>query len=183
MENCLGTLVITINIAGAFDRVWCAGLLEKLCAKGIKDTSLLIFMSNCLQGRSFYCHHQQTTIQGPSSREASVSQGSDLRPVLQNLYIDGFLRNLPVVSAYADDCMLYHSYCCQDSQQAVADINQQLCRTEEWRARWQVNFAPEKTQATVVSQSLAALQAVDARLISGNTTLPLQDCIRILGVD
>ena len=46
-----------------------------------------------------------------------------------------------------------------------------------------MSFAPEKTQAMVVSRSAAAMQAVEGRVMFGSTTLPLQDYIRILGVD
>ena len=113
---------------------------------------------------------------------ASVPQRSVLGPVLWNLYIDDLLRTLPAVSAYTDDCTLSCSYSRQDSQCAVADVYQQLQAIHEWRERWQVNFAPEKTKAMVVSRSPVASQAVEGAGKFGPITLALQDHVKILGV-
>ena len=113
LDNGLDTLVVALDIAGAFDRVWHAGLLEKLHAKGIHG-HLLALMSDYLHDRSLH-----VVVGGQQSRNlpvgASVPQGSVLGPVLWNLYIDDLLRTLPAVSAYADDCTLSRSYCRQDN--------------------------------------------------------------------
>ncbi|MPC68001.1 hypothetical protein E2C01_062190 [Portunus trituberculatus] len=53
---------------------------------------------------------------------------------------------------------------------------------EQWGEVWQVNFAPEKTQAMVISRSPDASQAVSGELCFGGKCLPLQDYIKILGV-
>ncbi|KAG0716298.1 hypothetical protein GWK47_010007 [Chionoecetes opilio] len=47
----------------------------------------------------------------------------------------------------------------------------------------QVNFAPEKTQAMVVSRSPAAGPAVEGRLRFGGVPLPLQEAVKVLGVE
>ncbi len=181
LDEGLDTLIVALDIAGAFDRVWHEGLLEKLRVKGIQG-DLLRLMGDYLRGRTLH-----VVVNGQQSRDlpvgASVPQGSVLGPVLWNLYIDDLLRGLPAISAYADDCTLSCSYSRQDSQRVVAGINQQLHLIEEWGKRWQVNFAPEKTQAMVVSRSPAASQAVAGRVLFGGVTLPLKDDIRILGVD
>ena len=55
------TVVVALNIAGVFDRVWHRGLLEKLIAKGIQG-DLLMLLENYLQGRTF-----QVIINGQAS--------------------------------------------------------------------------------------------------------------------
>ena len=174
------TLVVALDIAGAFDRVWHSGLLAKLRAKGVAG-SLLTLLGDYLHGRSL-----RVVINGrtstPAPIGASVPQGSILGPILWNIYIDDLLRQLPAVKAYADDCTVAVSYCRQDSRRAVATVNRQLKTAEEWGALWQVNFAPEKTHAMVVSRSPAATQAVEGQLRFGDVQLPLQDNIKILGV-
>ncbi|KAG0722636.1 hypothetical protein GWK47_044120 [Chionoecetes opilio] len=47
----------------------------------------------------------------------------------------------------------------------------------------EVNFAPEKTQAMVVSRSPAAGPAVERRLRFGGVPLPLQEAAKVLGVE
>ncbi|KAG0712090.1 hypothetical protein GWK47_002146 [Chionoecetes opilio] len=54
---------------------------------------------------------------------------------------------------------------------------------QEWGTRWQVTFAPEKTQAMVVSRSPAAGPAVEGRLRFGGVPLPLQEAVKVLGVE
>ena len=175
------TVVVALDIAGAFDRVWHGGLLEKLRAKGIQG-DLLLLLGNYLQGRTL-----QVVVNGQASEslpvEASVPQGSVLGPVLWNIYVDDLLQQLPAVSAYADDCTLSCSYPRHDSVRAADEVNQQLSVIQEWGTRWQVNFAPEKTQAMVVSRSPAAGPAVEGRLRFGGVPLPLQKAVKVLGVE
>ena len=181
LDEGLDTLVVALDIAGAFDRVWHAGLLEKLRAKGIQG-GLLLLLGDYLHGRTL-----QVVVNGQSSRplpvEASVPQGSVLGPILWNIYLNDLLQLLPTVSAYADDCTLSRSYRRQDSQLVIEEVNQQLSLIKEWGERWQVNFAPEKTQAMVISRSPAAAQAVEGWVRFGAAILPLQEHIKILGVD
>ncbi len=106
-----------------------------------------------------------------------------LGPVLWNIYVDNLLRQLPAVSAYADDCTLSCTYPRHESVRAAEKINQQLGVIQEWGARWQVTFAPEKTQAMEVSRSPAAEPAVEGGLRFGGLPLELQESVKILGVE
>ena len=51
LDEGLDTLVVALDIDGAFDRVWHAGLAEKLRSKGI-HSNLLELLENYLQGRT-----------------------------------------------------------------------------------------------------------------------------------
>ena len=180
LDEGLDTLVVALDIAGAFDRVWHSGLLAKLRAKGVAG-SLLRLLEDYLQGRTLRVA-LNGRISKPARIRASVPQGSVLGPVLWNVYIDDLLRQLPAVKAYADDCTFSLSYCRQDSQRAVAAVNKQLKAAEEWGKAWQVDFAPNKTHAMVVSRSPAASQAVEGQLQFEGVRLPLQDTIKVLGI-
>ncbi len=76
----LDTLVVFLDIAGAFDRVWHSGLVAKLRSKGIAG-SLLTLLEDLLQGRSL-----RVLVNGRTSTPApiggSVPQGLILGPVL-----------------------------------------------------------------------------------------------------
>ena len=180
LDEGLDTLVVALDIAGAFDRVWHSGLIEKLRAKGVEGP-LLRLLKNYLQKRTL-----RVVINGRTSTpldiRASVPQGLVLGPLLWNVYIDDLLRQLPAMKAFADDCTLSFSYCRQESQRASTAINKQLQLVEEWGRAWQVSFAPSKTHAMVISRSPAAPQALANRLRFGGSCLPLQNSVKILGV-
>ena len=116
--------MVALDIAGAFDKVWHRGLLEKLRAKGIQG-GLLQLLGNYLEDRSL-----SVVVNGQTSEslpvEASVPQGSILGPLLWNIYVDDLLQLLPAVTACADDCTLSYSYHRQDSGRAAEAINQEL---------------------------------------------------------
>ncbi|KAG0720631.1 hypothetical protein GWK47_048142 [Chionoecetes opilio] len=90
------TVVVALDIAGAFDRVWHGGLLEKLRAKGIQG-DLLLLLGDYLQGRTL-----QVVVNGQASSPASRSispTGSVLGPFPVEHYVDDLLQQLPAVSA------------------------------------------------------------------------------------
>ena len=173
--------MIALDIAGAFDRVWHKGLLVKLRARGIQG-DLLDLIEDYLTGRTL-----RVVINGQTSREypigASVPQGSVLGPILWNIFIDDLLQQHPEVSAYADDCTLATTYSREDSLQEAGQLNNKLQSIQEWGALWQVNFAPEKTQAMVISRSPAAKATMRDKITMNGEALPILDHISILGVD
>ena len=97
MDEGLDTLVVALDIARVFDRVWHAGLLEKICAKGIQG-NLLKLLENYLQGKTL-----RVVINGQTSQlspmQASVPQGSVLGPILWIIYIDDLLWQIPTLLA------------------------------------------------------------------------------------
>ena len=97
---------VALDISKAFDRVWHAGLLDKLKSYGISSQIFRLvfsFLSNrCLR----------VVLNGKSSQEyaviAGVPQGSILGPTLFLLYINDFPDNVICdIAIYADDTTLY----------------------------------------------------------------------------
>ena len=118
------SLVIALDIAGAFDRVWHRGLLAKLEQFGVAGDLLELF-SSYLQDRCL-----RVVVSGRTSAtypiEASVPQGSILGPILWNIYFNELLQSLPLASAYADDCTLSHSYNRVEIAYVIEDTNRHL---------------------------------------------------------
>ena len=175
------TVVVALDIAGAFDRVWHQGLLVKLAALGVSG-DLLDLLSSYLTGRTIH-----VVVNGKSSSNhdvgASVPQGSVLGPILWNVFFNDLLQALPSSSAYADDCTLSYSYEKNDVDGVVARVNEHLDRIAAWGEKWQVNFAAEKTQCMVISRSPNDSQMIQGRLSFNGGTLNIDDHIDILGVE
>ena len=175
------TLVVALDIAGAFDRVWHRGLVAKLYAKGIQG-DLLDLLKDYLTARTL-----RVVVAGHGSQqypvEASVPQGSVLGPILWNIYIDDLLQEHPEISAYADDCTISISYRRENHAETIRIINNKLNALYEWGTQWQVNFAANKTQAMVISRSSNASSTIGNQIKMDDTALILQNHISILGAE
>ena len=174
-EDCY---VVALDIAGAFDRVWHAGLISKIRSLGI-DGNLLELIKSYLKNREFH-----VVVNGYSSNEyeiaASVPQGSVLGPLFWNIYFDDILHLIPEASAYADDCTM--NFICKNGNHhlTISHINETLKSIASWGRKWQVTFAPEKTQLMVISRSSRPPNLPVVKL--ENKTLDYQSTMNILGI-
>lgn len=169
------TAVVALDIEGAFDKVWHAGLLAKLRGAGVEGPLLQLF-EDYLRER-----HLKVIIDGQESREqpvrAGVPQGSCLGPLLWNVYINDLLHLTPNVRAYADDLTLAHA--CSPGEEAATALhmNATLSRIASWGSKWQVKFAPHKTQMLLISRSRTTLSLT----LEGEAVRP-RDEVDVLGV-
>jgi hypothetical protein len=149
--------VVFLDISQAFDRVWHAGLLEKLEALGVRNP-LLMWIESYLKGRK-----QHVIIEGQSSDwvaiESGIPQGSVLGPLLFLIYIyiyvyinditDNLDSNLFI---YADDTFLFEIV--DDVDVSTENINDDLKRISIWSKKWLVSMNPLKCQSVVFSLKL-----------------------------
>lgn len=145
-------LIISLDVAGAFDRVWHAGLLKKLAAAGMNGKAFKLIKSY-LQRRSI-----EVVVGAVKSEQrriySSVPQGGKWSAplwdfeisTLEDLDLQGWLMS------YADDCSLVYEITSQNSQSMVAAVNQDLAQLESWGVQWHVSFEPSKTHSMVVSR-------------------------------
>ena len=169
------TAVVALDIEGAFDRVWHAGLLEKLRGAGV-DGPLLQLFGDYLRERRL-----KVVVNGQESGEqpvrAGVPQGSCLGPLLWNVYINDLLHFIPSVRAYADDLTLAHAYSPGEETATARHMNATLSRIASWGSKWQVRFAPHKTQMLTVSRTRTPLSLT----LEGVAIQP-KDEVDVLGV-
>ena len=175
LDKGLQTLVLALDIEGAFDRVWHEGLLVKLESVGIKG-NLLQLLKNYLSRRTLrVCVNGSTSEQFPI--EAGVPQGSVLGPLLWLVYINDCLNIFPEADAFADDTTLSTSCKPKALQATIIHFNQRLVLLHQWGEMWQVRFAGEKTQFLIIWRS-----PVNAYIRFENCNVKNSTEIEILGL-
>ncbi|KAG0723280.1 putative RNA-directed DNA polymerase from transposon BS [Chionoecetes opilio] len=174
------TFVVALDIAGAFDRVCHQGITTKLRSLGICG-DLLHLLQDYLHERTL-----RVVVNGHTSSEnaikASVPQGSVLGPLLWNVYFNDILQLIPEAKAYADDCTLTFTSCERtDRHNTVIRINRALQSIASWGKRWQVTFAPDKTQAVLISRRQDAVNWDQHAILLAGRKIHLQESVNILG--
>ena len=141
--------VVFCDISKAFDRVWHAGLIQKLKAAGIAG-SLLNWFIDYLSNRK-----QRVTFSGVksywNSLKAGVPQGSILGPLLFLLYINDIVKDIGSnIRLFADDTSLY--IVVEDPTLAAELLNADMEKVARWAKQWLVSFNPFKTESLLISR-------------------------------
>ena len=174
--------LVALDISKAFDKVWHAGLLQKLRGYGISG-SLLGVISSFLSNRKL-----QVVLDGHTSDSffinAGVPQGSLLGPTLFLLYINDLPDHiLSKIAIYADDSSLFS--CSEgrlqpDAQlQMAADLSSDLRSVVEWGAKWLVSFNSTKTKLLSLNRYRTPFLPT---VFMGNDNLSESDSLRLLGM-
>lgn len=145
----LVTILVCLDVQGAFDRVWHDGLRYKLLNFGI-PTVATAWISDFLRNRSFQCrvgqcHSELKPISG------GVPQGSPLSPILFNLFTADLPRDIGpgFHGLFADDLALANQ--ADNEKDATDRINKRLVKVNEWYNRWRLNINAAKSQAMRIS--------------------------------
>ena len=175
LDKGLRTLVLAVDIDGAFDRVWHQGLLTKLESMGVVDSSLSL-LRDYLTGRQL-----QVVIGGvtsePRTIQAGIPQGSVLGPLLWLITSNDALQMLPEADAFVDDVTLSKSYHPDQEAAVIRQMEGRLELLQKWGSIWQIDFAPHKTQLMVVWRTPVCIF-----LKFGDKTINNNNEIEILGL-
>ena len=166
LEDGADVLVVSLDVAGAFDRVWHAGLIKKLSAAGT-DSRALQLMKNYLRRRFI-----RVVVGGESSKlrriRSSVPQGGKWSAplwdfeiaTLEDLNLEGILLS------YADDCSLLYKIDKNNRDTVTATVNSDLAALQEWGIEWHVSFEPSKTHSLVISRKRSPSNPFDPSAIN-----------------
>ena len=148
-------LLISLDVDGAFDRVWWARLKSRLRAKGMRRKALKL-LRNYLKKRFL-----QVVANGDISKIkemfSSVPQGGKWSPKFWNMDIsemEYFLSLLALLFCYADDCGIWYPITEENKLTIVQTINNDLDSLLVWGEDNKTSFAPSKTHFTLISNKI-----------------------------
>ena len=180
MEANLESILVALDVAGAFDKVWWQGLLAKLRACGCGGKALKLLKSY-FKSRFLY-----VVAMGVASALyeffSGVPQGGIWSPKLWNFYIQDLVQCLvhSKIFKYADDCTLHKKFARADREQAVTELNADLKRVSRWGRKWKTTFEPTKTHAMHVSN--APDKSIGNALEFGGSKVEFEGELKIVGV-
>ena len=152
------------DIAKAFDKVWHAGLLEKLKIFKIPEY-LINWIRQFLKNRKFFVsiNNKSSTIESISS---SVPHGSILSPLLFNLFISDIPllnnKNKNFSFLYADDLAV--SFIFKKKGQVVKVMNTYLNQLEKWLVKWRFKMSASKCCYVIFNKSNRNKTQLDLKL-------------------
>ncbi|KAG6462664.1 hypothetical protein O3G_MSEX013397 [Manduca sexta] len=170
--------VVSLDIEGAFDNAWWPAikvrLLEEGCPKNLRRVMDSYFQARKVKVRYAGEEHTRWTSKG-------CVQGSIGGPILWNLLLDPLLKGLEnrgdYCQAFADDIvMVFEGHTGQEIQRQA---NAALAYVRDWGVCNKLKFAPQKTQAMVVTKKLKYDSPI---LHMGGTDIGLTKQIKILGL-
>ena len=153
LEAELEALLVALDVAGAFDKVWWKALLHKLKKCGCKGRALKL-LESYFKDRFLYVVAMGIA---SSLKEffSGVPQGGIWSPKLWNFYIQdlSLCFILSKLFKYADDCTALKTFKNSDRHLAMVELNQDLKRASRWGRRWKTTFEPKKTHAMLATNS------------------------------
>ena len=144
------TVLLSLDIQSAYDRVWHAGLLQKLSIAGV-PLGLIGWIGAFLRDRQATLRVGSATVSQPLS--LGVPQGSPLSPVLFLVFVDDLLQTLASqasVQAFADDIVIWWTIGKGECGSVLG--NTLLDIVIAWARRWKVIFNPAKCKVLVISR-------------------------------
>jgi len=170
-EHCPG---VFLDIAQAFDRVWHDGLLFKL--KSFLPAPYFLILKSFLEDRFFTVKHNNSY--SPYYKlNAGVPQGSDLSPILYNIYTYDLPRtNHTTLATYADDTAILASN--KDPNIASHNIQYHLNLISNWANKWKIKINENKS----VQVNFTLKKNDCPQLSLNNIPIPIKNETKYLGV-
>jgi hypothetical protein len=146
-------ILISLDVKGAFDRVWWARLKARLKAKGLRKKALKLLHSYLWKRFIQVVNNGQRS----SKKEifSGVPQGAIWSPDLWDFDIsemESFLSSFAMLICYADDCGLWYPITDENRLTIVDQINKDLDSLLVWADDNNTTFEPSKTHFTLISK-------------------------------
>jgi hypothetical protein len=146
-------LLVSLDVKGAFDRVWWGRLKARLEANGMRGRALRLLKSY------LYDRFVRVVVGGEESSIqqifAGVLQGAMWSPKLWDFDISELpecLGDWAELLSYADDCSLWYEIDSANKAEVIAMVNRDLASLVAWGADNRTEFEPKKTAMVVISR-------------------------------
>lgn len=144
------TGALFLDVVKAFDRVWIKGLVFKLTQLNVPQ--YLILINSYLTDREFIVQVGKSYSQ-PKSISAGTPQGSVLRPLLFNIYINDIPQNPgTMLSLFADDTAILARS--SNIRFIYLALQKHITTLETWLNQWKIKINVTKSAAVFFSREL-----------------------------
>lgn len=172
------TVVVSLDIEGAFDNAWWpavkCGLVEKRCPVNLRS-----LINSYLSDRVVTVGYAGQEYSKPTTK--GCVQGSIGGPTFWNILLDPLLDELDkqgiYCQAFADDIVLVFSGLTVPKIERIADRT--LALVDAWGTRNKLKFAAHKTQAMIITNKM---KYDNPCIHMAGTEIQMKDDIKILGL-
>ena len=180
------TLAVKADFSKAFDTVAFEKVLSKLHLMGFSRSSLQWIASFLMDRKQFVQVDDRSSAQ--ISTTYGVPQGSILRPVLFNLYVNDLssaLSSEVVCHQYADDTTMYTHFRPSDLEVGQLVIQDALNKLSDWSFECSLAVNPKKTKVMMLSSAQISrahgLETCSLKLTVNGKRLECVSNFRLLG--
>ena len=177
------SLIVTKDVAKAFDTVWHTGLKYKILHHFNLPNPLTKLLCNFLTDRRCRILHKDK-FSNYFSPQAGVPQGSVLGPILYNMYthdIPNTVHPQSLTVQYADDVTLLTRATHLDT--LTARMQTEINQLTSWEHKWLIHSHPEKASATYFKTKTNVPHPLFQNTILPNPIhIPVTNTTKVLGL-
>lgn len=172
-------VLVSLDIEGAFDNAWWPAIVEQLRASNV-DAEVARLILSYLSERSIKLKYAGQVVCRDTNK--GCIQGSTCGPILWNIQLEPVLEQAQYggvrVQAFADDILLIAA--AADGVELEGMVNRALAVITQWGESLKLRFAPEKTQALLITKKL---RYHSPRLVMVGVPIAFGSSLRILGLN
>ena len=160
LHNKMYTVMVFIDLEGAFDKVWWEGLITKAASIGIAG-KMLKSLKNFLSDR-FLQVQTGDQVSQKFRITAGIPQGSVISPTIFNIMMYDLPLLIPEINSlitYADDGTIIMTH--HDLSFLVEHLNKVLSAIDKWAIKWKLTLSKTKTEYTVITRKIKHSRPLD----------------------